>query len=157
MDDDEELEVRCTIELLGRPKGIAVDKLKEILKNLREGGKKLTVYEDNYSDEKEVGNGFFSAFANFKVRADLPSIFGFVLDYAPSSLELMNTSNVKISATDLQAALNDISGRLAEMDQAIKVFSAQKVLLEQEVKNLKGGKNATESKVSDKPKKDSAQ
>ena len=140
MDEDNELEVRCTIELLGRPKGIAVDKLKEILKNLREGGKKLTVFEDNYSDEKDVGNGFFSAFATFKIRADIASIFGFVLDYAPSSIELVNTSSVSISATDLQAALNDISGRLAEMDQAIKVFSAQKTLLEQEVKNLKGGK-----------------
>ena len=43
------------------------------------------------------------------------------MDYAPSSIEVMTTKDAKLSITDLQALLNDLSGRMNEMDQRLKI------------------------------------
>ena len=59
------------------------------------------------------------------------------MDYAPSSIEVLTTKDVKLSTTDLQALMNDLSARLTEMDQRIKIFSGQTLLLSQQLEELK--------------------
>ena len=59
------------------------------------------------------------------------------MDYAPSSIEVLITKDVKLSTTDLQALMNDLSARLTEMDQRIKIFSGQTLLLSQQLEELK--------------------
>jgi hypothetical protein len=39
--------------------------------------------------------------------------------------------------TDMQALLNDLSGRMNEMDQRLKIFSGQTILLSQQLEELK--------------------
>ena len=56
---------------------------------------------------------------------------------APSSIEVMTTKDAKLSITDLQALLNDLSGRMNEMDQRLKIFSGQTILLSQQLEELK--------------------
>ena len=116
---------------------MAVEALKKILNNLEENGKKLTVSDVTYSDPKEAGNDFYSAFSTFKIKSDVQSLFSFVLDYAPSSTEVLATKDVKISAADFQAVLNDISGRLNQMDHDIKLFSSQNLILTRQNEELK--------------------
>jgi hypothetical protein len=132
-----QIELRCILELLAKPKEMAVDALKKILANIEEEGSKLEVSDATYSEPKKVEQDFYSAFATFKIKADPVAAFGFVLDYAPSSVEVHNAKDIKLSITDLQAILNDISGRLNQMDQNIKIFSAQNVILTNENAQLK--------------------
>ena len=132
-----QVELRCMLELLAKPKEVAVDALKKILSNIEEEGNKLAVTDVTYSEPQKVEADFYSAFATFKIKADPTSIFGFVLDYAPSSIEVLNTRELRLSMSDLQGILNDISGRLNQMDQSIKTFSAQNAILGNENSQLK--------------------
>ena len=134
---DEELELRCVIELIGKPKEAVIDSLKKITENIEENGNKLQASEIEYADPKEVKDGFFASFSKFKIRGRAADLFGFVMDYAPSSIEVLSTRETKLSVTDLQALLNDLAGRMTEMDQRIKIFSGQTILLSQQLEELK--------------------
>ena len=131
------IELRCTIELLAKPQEAATQALKKIVENLEENGKKLEVSMVEYAEPQKVEQDFFSAYATFNVKAEINEIFGFILDYAPSVIEVINTSETKESSTDLQGILNDMSGRLNEMDKNIKIFSAQNIILSKENEELK--------------------
>ena len=134
---EEEIELKCTIELMGKPKEAVIDSLKKILSNVEENGKKLEIKDESYAEPKEVKDGFYSSFADFKIKGSVVDLFGFVMDYAPSSIEVMTTKDTKLSITDLQALLNDLSGRMNEMDQRLKIFSGQTILLSQQLEELK--------------------
>lgn len=134
---EEEIELQCTIELMGKPKEAVLDSLKKITENIEENGNKLEVKEVEYADPQEVKDGFYTSFSKFKIKGNVVDLFGFVMDYAPSSIEIVSTKDVKLSITDLQALMNDLSGRMTEMDQRIKIFSGQTILLSQELEELK--------------------
>ncbi len=131
------LELKCTIELMGKPKEAVIDSLKKIVSNIEENGNKLEVKEEEYAEPQLVKDGFYSSFAKFKIKGKMIDLFGFILDYAPSSIEVLATKDTKISITDLQALMNDLSGRMNEMDQRIKIFSGQVVLLSQQLEEMK--------------------
>ncbi len=135
--EEPQIEVRCMLELLAKPKEVAVDALKKILSNIEEEGNKLAVNDVTYSEPQKVEADFYSVFATFKIKAEPTLLFGFVLDYAPSSIEVLNIKDLKLSASALQGILNDMSGRLNQMDQNIKMFSAQNVILGNENSELK--------------------
>ncbi len=144
---EDEIELECTIELSSNNQEVLVNSLKQIVKRIEENGKKLSISNDTYSEPREIemkelekAGKFYSAFAKFNVSADLESIIGFVLDYAPSTIEVIKPFNLNVNITSLQAILNDISGRINEMDQKIKLFSLKSSLLEQENKELKSSK-----------------
>lgn len=135
--EENDIEIKCTIELLAKPKDIASEALKKIVNNIEEDGKKLDVSDVVYGEPKLVEQDFYSAFATFKIRAPTSAIFGFILDYAPSSIEILSMRDTRVSMADLQAILNDVSGRLNQMDSNIKLFSAQNVILSKENEELK--------------------
>lgn len=134
---EENVKARCILELMARPKEVAVNALKSIIGKIEENGKKLIVSDEKYSEPKEVENGFFSVYAEFNIEGDFDSIFNFVLDYAPSSIEILEPNKLTLDMATLQTALNDLSGRLNELDQKIKIYSANNVLLSQENEKLK--------------------
>lgn len=135
------IEIRCTIELLAKPESVALDAIKKIVNNIEENGEKLEVKDVTYGEPKKVEQDFYSVYSTFKIKADPSAIFGFILDYAPSTIEVLNAGDARVSMADLQGILNDVSGRLNEMDLAIKAFSAQNVILTNENKALKEGKH----------------
>ncbi len=134
---DDELELKCTIELMAKPKEVAVDAAKKIISNIEEGGKHLAVSNVEYAEPKLIKDDFYSTYAVFNIKGTIPEIFGFVMDYAPTSIELIKTKEIKVSPPDLQALLNDLAGRLNDMDQKIKIFSGQTILLSRENEELK--------------------
>ena len=134
-EEENEVELRCTIELMARPKEAAIDSLKKILATAEENGKKLRIYNEVYSEPKELEKDFYS---------DMESLFNFILDYAPSTIEVIKPEKVELPISSLQTLLNDISGRLNEMDQTIKVYSASNVLLQNENNELKKKLDANE-------------
>jgi hypothetical protein len=135
--EEKEIEIRCTIELMAKPKEVAADALKKILSSIEENGSKLTPTDVIYGEPQKVEQDFYSAFATFKIKAEPAFVFSFILDYAPSSIEVLNSGNINLSFVDLQGILNDLSGRLNQMDANIKMFSAQNVILTQENEELK--------------------
>ncbi len=134
---EENIKLRCILELMARPKEMAVNALKSIIDKIEENGKKLEISNVKYSEPKEVENDFFSAYAEFEIQGDFDSLFNFVLDYAPSSIEVIEPSKIILDMATLQTSLNDLSGRLNELDQKIKIYSANSLLLSQENEQLK--------------------
>ncbi|MBE5729129.1 hypothetical protein IHI26_01685 [Candidatus Parvarchaeota archaeon] len=143
-EEENEVELRCTIELMARPKEAAIDSLKKILATAEENGKKLRIYNEVYSEPKELEKDFYSVYVTFNVSSDIESLFNFILDYAPSTIEVIKPEKVDLPISSLQTLLNDISGRLNEMDQTIKVYSASNVLLQNENSELKKKLNITD-------------
>jgi hypothetical protein len=135
---ENELELRCSVELIAKPKETVVDALKRLVHGIEENGKKLEVSSESYSEPKLVEKDFYSAFATFNIKADFMSLVNFVLDYAPSSIEVLKPGKMEVSLADLQTTLNDISGRLNEMDHLIKLYSTQLLLTDKENRGLKG-------------------
>ncbi len=71
----------------------------------RGGGKHLAVSNVEYAEPKLIKDDFYSTYAVFNIKGTIPEILGFVMDYAPTSIELIKTKEIKISPPDLQALL----------------------------------------------------
>ena len=104
---EENIKLRCILELMARPKEMAVNALKSIIDKIEENGKKLEISNVKYSEPKEVENDFFSAYAEFEIQGDFDSLFNFVLDYAPSSIEVIEPSKIILDMATLQTSLKD--------------------------------------------------
>ncbi len=135
--EGEEIELRCTIELMGKPKEAVEKAIKDVVNNITESGKKLEVSSQTYGEPQLMKDGFYSVYSTFNVKSDIVSLLGFIMDYAPSAIEVVEARPVKINAVDLQGFFNDLSGRLNDLDQKIKIYSGQLLLLSEQLEALK--------------------
>ena len=61
----------------------------------------------------------------FEVK-NLETLFGVLLDYLPSSIDIIEPEHLKESAHDINGILNEISGRLHVYDATVKTLKAEK-------------------------------
>ena len=134
------LHVNFIIEVLGKPAdyiekvlNAAVDKLgKE--KNIELINKKV---HEAKSVEKEK-TSVFTTFADIELL--VPSLFRIVdiiFDYMPSSVEIVEPSNINLKLEDANALLNDLATRLHQYDALLKKVRLERNILIKELEELK--------------------
>ncbi len=104
--------IRATIEVLGYPQEHVEEVLKKIIEKLKtETGVQVTKADIN--ETKKVKEKFFAAFVEVEAKMhDFSNLLNFCYDYLPSSLEILDTEKVTVSAREFNFGLNEMLAKL---------------------------------------------
>lgn len=117
------IKVRIFFEVMGWPEDALNEHLKKLMDKLKE---KWKVFSEDYSKPDKISEKMYTSHVEFE--AEIPSIqdlFAFVLNYAPSAIEILDPPEIYMTAGDLQDILADMVSKIQGMDKEIKVLSSQ--------------------------------
>ena len=123
------------IELLGRPKESVESGLKQVVSTLEssdivKAGEIEVSDVVNAKDTKTMFAGFIEFDVEFKTYDD---IFGFLIDFMPSSLEINEPAELKLDHASFNNMLSDVIAKLHEYDKIVKDTITERVFLERKM------------------------
>ena len=112
---------RAVIEVLGKPKEYVDESLKGFVEKLK-ADDNYEVVDEEYADiKKEEEQELWAAFAELEVKAGkIEELIRFCFDYMPSTIEVIEPKELKYSDMDVSHFLNDLQGRLHQVDMVAK-------------------------------------
>ena len=129
------LDVVAIIEIAGKP----AEHVKQVLEKLIEGFEKekdvkLIYKKMNETKEGEKTPGLFSAFAELEFMAkNFGRVMEFVIDYMPSSIEIVAPTDLNIKLAEANSVLNDLIGKIYKYETFMKALAVQNMNLKQEL------------------------
>ena len=143
------------VEMAGRPAEHVKESLEKHIKVLDDVDD-ITLHSIKVSEPKEIegSKGFFSSFAEVDFEVDKFNNLGnIVLDFMPSSIEVVEPANITISMKDATDMMNVFSGRLHKYDEIAKVAKFKIGKMNEELEALRKGPKKGVEKVKKKVKK----
>ena len=112
---------RAVIEVLGKPKEYVDESLKGFVEKLK-ADDNYEVVDEEYADiKKQEEQELWAAFAELEVKAGkIEELIRFCFDYMPSTIEVIEPKELKYSDMDVSHFLNDLQGRLHQVDMVAK-------------------------------------
>ena len=124
---------RTIIEMLGKPKEHIEKTLRDFVERIREDSEYILAKE-NYAESVPREN-LWSTYAELEVvTKDISRIMAFCFEYMPSSVEILMPQNFTIENHVVTGMLNDLQGRLHNVDMIIKRLRAENDLLKRNMK-----------------------
>lgn len=121
---------RMIIEMLGAPEEHVVDTLKLVLQTIKEDEKGIEVLDGKVHKTKKQGE-FYSSFAELEIIfEDLNTIAAVCFAYMPSSIEIIEPEEFKLKSNDITAFVNEILGKLHDVDSRFKSVNIANKILE---------------------------
>jgi len=134
MDDEKpRIVMKAIIEILGAPKEHIEETLKDYLEKLKEDNEVRHIEMDEAKKQGEL----FAAFAEVEVAFEKPTdILDFCFESMPSSVEILEPSELRFPISEVTLFLNDMQARLHENDMLVKNVQSGKKVLDQNVVNI---------------------
>lgn len=126
------------IEVLGKPANYLEEALSLAVDAL-EKGKKAEILDKKIHKATLVKNAkeVFTAFAEVEILVQkVSALIEIIFDYMPSSVEIVEPSNLALKLEDANALLNDLATRLHQYDALIKKSRIELSILAQKIKEL---------------------
>ncbi|MBI4154464.1 hypothetical protein HY498_00045 [Candidatus Woesearchaeota archaeon] len=102
-----------------------------ILENIRKT-KGWEVVDETIAPAEQIEK-LFSSFAEVEIKFEsLAQIIGFCFDFMPSSIEILEPSELKTDNLSMNGLLNDLIARLHRYDMFLKNLHAENINLKQE-------------------------
>lgn len=126
------------IEVLGKP----ADYLEEALSlaiDALDKSKKAEIIEKKINKAVLVKNAkdVFTAFAEVEILVqEVSKLIEIIFDYMPSSIEIVEPSNLALKLEDANALLNDLATRLHQYDALMKKSRIELSILAKRIKEL---------------------
>lgn len=132
----EKIITRFIIEIGGKPVENVDKALKLVLDKLNNKENKFKLIDSHIGnselDEKTtLYYGFIEAEVKFK---EVNDIFNFILDYTPTSVEVLEPEHIEINSSGLTDLLNNVSNMSLSFQQKIRELSAQVHFLNEKLK-----------------------
>jgi len=116
---------KVIIEIAGSPKEHVEEVMKELVKKIQEE-KKVLRYKIFEAQEREK---MFFTFTELDVDfASFEELFGFCLDYMPSSVEMLE-DDFNVKRDEMENVVNDLLAKLHSYDMTLKNLRAEIELL----------------------------
>jgi hypothetical protein len=149
MAEQEEIQTKVIVEVVGTPKEHVEDALKIVLDNIKkEAG--ITPDKMKVFRPKPIDN-YFSAFAELDLRFDSAgTLIGFCFDYMPSSVEIVRPEDMSIGSVEMGGLLNDLLSKLHNVNMAVTQLKAENDNLKNNAEGLL--KNIIMLSIREKPK-----
>jgi len=115
------IKARFTFEVVGNPKDFVQNFSKKLIEDLKKlDYLEIKKIENPEPIEREVGKDkkvkMFSTFIEVEGEfKDLDSLFNFILDFSPSTIEILDPEKFEIKNFELNKYLNDISHRIINL------------------------------------------
>lgn len=139
--EDGWIHAKMIMEIAGRPEEHVNNTLKEIGNKFEK--EKLKIISLTLHRAKDVGEGIFSGFAEADfLTAKMSTLFGFVYDYMPSSLEIVSPDNLTETTANISNILNDLIAKLHQYDNAFKNLYTKNLILNNKLASASGKKDS---------------
>jgi len=133
--------VRSIIEIAGFPAEHVKETLELVIDKVKKS-KQIKILSSKVNDPNPISEKFFSGFVELElVFEDFDSIMGFVLDYMPSSIEIIQPETWTEDTKKLTFFINDLIAKLHNIDAQLKVLKAKNVVMTKELAKLKPKEN----------------
>lgn len=135
------IHAKLIVEIAGSPESHVAETLKLLASKFAEGNPEVRVKKAEVNTTKKIpeSENFFSGFIEFEIEvASIAAMMGLVIDYLPSSIDIIGPEDIKESSINLAEILNDLSGRLHQYDSEVKTLKAEKTIIGRELQKLKG-------------------
>lgn len=124
---------RIIIEMLGAPAEHIKTTMDKYLENLKKNHTVLNVSVAEPKQEKRL----FSVFAELEMRfKNLAELFEFCFEAMPSSVEVVEPEELRISVDRLNGILNDLQAKLHDADMIVKTLRAKQEVLDTNATNV---------------------
>ena len=121
------LTVRMVLEVLGTPKEHVEKTIKLIMERFREEEEVKVISAKAYEAEKV--KAFWSTFCDLEFQIEsVEKLINICFNYMPSSLEIVDPSELNIKVNQMNNILNDLMSKLHGYDMIIKDINARKQL-----------------------------
>lgn len=122
---------RMIIELSGWPKKLIEESLKQVIKEI---SKRYKVGKKEFSEVKKIGKKTFSQFVEFECKFDnFESLFGMIIDFGPSVVEILEPDKIEIDSLELQNSISDMIARLKQINERMRAIVATNIILQREI------------------------
>ena len=130
-DEVHEIQIKVIIEIIGTPKEHVLNTLNLVSENI---SKNYKVISKDIREPVKHTEKFFSSFIEIEfIVPNFSELIGFIIDFHPSSVEIIEPEEIKESAQSLTFVLNDFISKIHRMDIQIKTLMAKNKLLEKEM------------------------
>lgn len=117
-------------EVLGSPKEHVENTMKLLIDNMKKNGNLKFNSENIFEAVKLENNPLYSSFAELEIEFEaLESLVGFCFDYMPSSIEILEPSELKLGAISLSELFNELMARLHNNEMLLRNALAELSLL----------------------------
>ena len=131
------IHAKMIVEIAGSPESHVAETLNLLAKKFAEKNPEVRVKKADVNPTKKIPDSekFFTGFIEFEVEvASIAAMIGLVIDYMPSSIDIIGPEEIKENSINLAEIMNDLSGRLHQYDAEVKTLKAEKTIMERELK-----------------------
>lgn len=132
------VQTRAIIEILGKPKEGIESMLRDYTKKIRENNNYILLKEDFTEGEQVEGTeSLFAAFVEVEfLSKNIEQVVWFCFDYMPSSIEVIEPQEFLHSAKTYTDFLNEVQGKMHEIDLMLKKTWRENQILLQNISTL---------------------
>jgi len=151
------LHVNVVIEMLGKPKLY----IQQVMTSLMEKMKKeerMEIIKQDVAEPREH-EGYFTTFADVEmVIKDMNALQEFIFSYMPSSVEIIEPTEISLSLNDANMLFNNMAARLHSYDDFTKKLKVANILMTKKLREFKPDISEKDFDFEDSaaPKKDKA-
>ncbi|MBI2499435.1 hypothetical protein HYV88_04300 [Candidatus Woesearchaeota archaeon] len=122
-------------EVLGSPKEHVENTMKLLIDNMKKN-KNLKFNSEKIFEAMQLEDKpLYSSFAELEIEFDiLESVVGFCFDYMPSSIEILEPSELKLNAVNVSELFNELMARLHNNEMLLRNALAELSLLKKDKK-----------------------
>jgi len=127
MEQQKKIRAVIIVEILGRPAEHVKEALKLHVGQLR-NSKEIEVISESISEPKklDIEQEAYTCFAEVELKTiNLYKIVEIIFDYMPSSVEILEPTNLSFNTAEINGFLNDLTGRLHKYDEIAKIAQMQ--------------------------------
>jgi|SRR3989338_9035278 len=111
--------VRAIIEVLGMPEKHVLEVIEKVIEKLK-NEKGITLEKQEITKPELVKEKYYAAFTEVEVKIiNMTLLLQFCYDYLPTSIEIIDTEKISMSAREFSNAINDSLIRLHQYNITI--------------------------------------
>ncbi len=130
------IKAKIIMEVLGKPKKHVEETIKQYVEDIKKK-ENYKVISEEFADVQEQDDDFFSTFVEIELETEkLEYLTGFCFDYMPASIDIVEPSELKLTAAQLNNIMNDLQGKLHSIDMVTKQFNSENNFLKNNIKIL---------------------
>ena len=130
--ENPKIKSRMIIEVLGHPPEALTKALEKIMNEVKN---RANVLKQEFAEPKKVGEKMlYSAFVEFECEVErFQDFIGLIIDFGPTSIEIIEPEKIEMGAQDLQAAINDLIMKFQEFTNKLRATNITNILLQKKL------------------------
>lgn len=128
---------KIIIEMMGAPKEHIEKTMKDVIAEL-EKRQEVKILKKDFAEAQNVKDEKLKKFWSTFVEVDLETesienLVGICFDFMPSSIEILEPNEFKLSSRNVDDVMNDLLGNLHKFSMAVRNMHAENVLLKKKL------------------------